>query len=87
MTLLVRYYDSYANNQFRALQQFFKWHATEDHLPRAHIRCAGPRSFRAMRALISSPAASRYLTSSAASGGRKIPESSRLFADSTKASI
>jgi integrase/recombinase XerD len=28
--LLGRYSDSYANNQFRALQQFFKWHATED---------------------------------------------------------
>ena len=30
MTLLGRYSDCYANNQFRALQQFFKWHATED---------------------------------------------------------
>ena len=30
VTLLGRYSDSYANNQFRALQQFFKWHATED---------------------------------------------------------
>jgi len=28
--LLGRYSDSYANNQFRALQQFFKWRATED---------------------------------------------------------
>jgi site-specific recombinase XerD len=28
--LLGQYSDSYANNQFRALQQFFKWHATED---------------------------------------------------------
>jgi integrase/recombinase XerD len=28
--LLDRYSDSYANNQFRALQQFFKWLATED---------------------------------------------------------
>jgi integrase/recombinase XerD len=28
--LLGRYSDSYASNQFRALQQFFKWHATED---------------------------------------------------------
>ena len=25
-----RYSDAYANNQFRAPQQFFKWHATED---------------------------------------------------------
>ena len=30
VTLLGRYSDRYANNQFRALQQFFKWHATED---------------------------------------------------------
>jgi site-specific recombinase XerD len=30
ITLLGRYSDSYANNQFRALQQFFKWLATED---------------------------------------------------------
>lgn len=30
ITLLGRYSDAYANNQFRALQQFFKWHATED---------------------------------------------------------
>ena len=29
-TLLADYSDSYANNQFRALQQFFKWYATED---------------------------------------------------------
>lgn len=28
--LLGRYTDQYANNQFRALQQFFKWYATED---------------------------------------------------------
>ena len=28
--LLANYADSYASNQFRALQQFFKWHATED---------------------------------------------------------
>jgi len=28
--LLGRYSDCYASNQFRALQQFFKWHATED---------------------------------------------------------
>ena len=30
ITLLGLYSDSYANNQFRALQQFFRWHATED---------------------------------------------------------
>jgi integrase/recombinase XerD len=30
VTLLGRYSDAYANNQFRALQQFFKWHSTED---------------------------------------------------------
>ena len=30
VTLLGHYSDSYANNQFRALQQFFRWYATED---------------------------------------------------------
>jgi site-specific recombinase XerD len=30
VTLLGRYSAAYASNQFRALQQFFKWHATED---------------------------------------------------------
>jgi integrase/recombinase XerD len=30
VTLLGRYSDSYASNQFRALQQFFRRHATED---------------------------------------------------------
>jgi site-specific recombinase XerD len=30
VTLLGRYSDQYANNQHRALQQFFKWYATED---------------------------------------------------------
>jgi integrase/recombinase XerD len=30
VTLLDHYSDSYASNQFRALQQFFKWHAIED---------------------------------------------------------
>jgi site-specific recombinase XerD len=30
VTLIGRYSDQYANNQFRALQQFFKWYATED---------------------------------------------------------
>src|SRR5258708_17622459 len=28
--LAARYSDCYASNQFRALQQFFKWHAAED---------------------------------------------------------
>jgi site-specific recombinase XerD len=31
--LLGRYSDAYASNQFRALQQFFKWLAAEDGLP------------------------------------------------------
>jgi site-specific recombinase XerD len=31
--LLGRYSDSYASNQYRALQQFFKWLAAEDGLP------------------------------------------------------
>jgi len=28
--LLANYADTYASNQFRALRQFFRWHATED---------------------------------------------------------
>jgi integrase/recombinase XerD len=32
--LLSRYSDSYASNQYRALQQFFKWWAEEEELPR-----------------------------------------------------
>ena len=28
--LVARYSDTYANNQFRALQQFFKWYSAED---------------------------------------------------------
>jgi integrase/recombinase XerD len=31
--LLGRYSDAYANNQFRALQQFFKWLADEEDIP------------------------------------------------------
>jgi site-specific recombinase XerD len=31
--LLDRYSSAYASNQYRALQQFFKWLATEDQLP------------------------------------------------------
>ena len=31
--LLTRYSDAYANNQFRALQQFFRWLADEEELP------------------------------------------------------
>ena len=36
--LLGRYSDSYANNHFRALQQFFKWPATEAPTSRAPTR-------------------------------------------------
>jgi len=43
VTLLGRYSGSYPNNQFRALQQFFKWHSTEDpdeprHNPMANLK-------------------------------------------------
>jgi len=31
--LLARYSSAYASNQYRALQQFFKWLAAEDELP------------------------------------------------------
>jgi hypothetical protein len=52
--LLDRYSSAYASNQYRALQQFFKWLATEDQLPDATTglqpparhRQAGPRLHR-----------------------------------------
>src|SRR5260370_32321646 len=33
VSLLDSYSDSYANNQYPALQQFFKWHADDEELP------------------------------------------------------
>ena len=33
MHLLTRYSDAYASNQFRALQQFFRWLAEEEQIP------------------------------------------------------
>ena len=46
VSLLGWYSDAYANNQFRALQQFFRWHATEDpDEPRANpMACLANRS-------------------------------------------
>ena len=41
--LLGRYSDSYASNQFRALQQFFRWWAAEDDLPDPMGRLRQPR--------------------------------------------
>jgi site-specific recombinase XerD len=37
--LLDRYSSAYASNQYRALQQFFKWLAAEDELPDPMGRC------------------------------------------------
>jgi hypothetical protein len=47
--LLGRYSDAYANNQFRALQQFFKWLAAEEEIPdvMAGLRAEGDREARA----------------------------------------
>lgn len=50
VTLLGRYSDAYANSQFRALQQSFKWHATEDpdeQRPTGIMVTASPRSLTA----------------------------------------
>jgi integrase/recombinase XerD len=56
VTLLGRYSDAYANNQFRALQQFFKWHATEDpDEPRPTRSLASSRRRWATSSLPSSP--------------------------------
>ncbi len=41
--LLDRYSSAYASNQYRALQQFFKWLAAEDQLPDPMARLAPPR--------------------------------------------
>jgi site-specific recombinase XerD len=41
--LLDRYSSSYASNQYRALQQFFKWLAAEDQLPDPMAGLAPPR--------------------------------------------
>ena len=41
--LLGRYSTAYASNQYRALQQFFKWLAAEDQLPDPMAGLAPPR--------------------------------------------
>jgi site-specific recombinase XerD len=44
--LLGRYSDSYASNQSRALQQFFRWWAQEEDLPDPMARIRQPRVTR-----------------------------------------
>jgi integrase/recombinase XerD len=41
--LLTRYSDAYASNQFRALQQFFRWLADEEDLPDPMVRLRARR--------------------------------------------
>jgi site-specific recombinase XerD len=41
--LLDRYSDAYANNQFRALQQFLRWWAEEEELPDPMARLRAPK--------------------------------------------
>jgi site-specific recombinase XerD len=41
--LLSRYSDAYASNQFRALQQFFRWLAEEEQLPDPMARLRAPK--------------------------------------------
>jgi hypothetical protein len=41
--LLDRYSDSYANNQYRALQQFFKWYADDEEVPNPMARLKPPK--------------------------------------------
>src|SRR5579859_6844619 len=43
VTLLGRYSDQYANNQHRALQQFFKWYAAEEDRPNAMAGLKPPK--------------------------------------------
>lgn len=40
--LLNTYSDSYANNQYRALQQFFKWWSTDEELPNPMAKLRPP---------------------------------------------
>ena len=59
--LLTRYSDAYASNQFRALQQFFRWLAEEEQLAdrwpgcvprrcaRSWCRCSPAKNFRRWR--------------------------------------
>ena len=44
--LLTRYSDAYASNQFRALQQFFRWLAEEEQLPDPMTRLRAPKVSR-----------------------------------------
>ena len=44
--LLTRYSDAYASNQFRALQQFFRWLAEEEQLPGPDDPAARPQGDR-----------------------------------------
>jgi integrase/recombinase XerD len=41
--LLTRYSDAYASNQFRALQQFFRWLAEEEQVPDPMARLRAPK--------------------------------------------
>jgi len=41
--LVTRYSDAYASNQFRALQQFFRWLAEEEQLPDPMTRLSAPK--------------------------------------------
>jgi site-specific recombinase XerD len=41
--LLTRYSDAYVSNQFRALQQFFRWLAEEEQLPDPMARLRAPK--------------------------------------------
>jgi integrase/recombinase XerD len=41
--LLENYSDSFANNQYRALQQFFRWHSEDEELPNPMARLKPPK--------------------------------------------
>jgi integrase/recombinase XerD len=41
--LLTRYSDGYASNQYRALQQFFRWLAEEEQIPDPMARLRAPK--------------------------------------------
>ena len=59
VALLCRYSESYVSNQYRALQQFFKWWAAEEDLPDPMIRLRPPRVIEKLVTVFSSGELSR----------------------------
>jgi site-specific recombinase XerD len=74
--LLARYSGSYASNQYRALQQFFKWLAAEEELPDPMAGLHPPKVTGKLVPVFTSQELSR-LARAAASRSAVTPRSSR----------